>query len=84
MRYICLQVLGHGGLRLALSSLLLQALCCAEDGFWFIFLLKWEYLIGKREKYIWGCAFVARHHCWTSPAWGKLCEDIGQDLVPTI
>lgn len=41
MRYICLQVLGHGGLRLALSfSLLLQALRYAEDGFCFIFLFK--------------------------------------------
>lgn len=51
MGYICLQVLGHAGVRLALSfSSLPQASCCTEDGFCFIFLFKRKYLMGKREN----------------------------------
>lgn len=44
-------MLGHGGLRLALSfSLLPWSLRCAEGGFGLIFLFKQKYSMGKREN----------------------------------
>lgn len=79
MRYICSQVLGHGGLSLALTfSLFLQALHCTKDGFCFIsFFFKQNYLMDKREN-ISGDMMLWQDNTARLP----LCGHMGQDLVP--